>query len=74
MSEHFQSVKGATTIALYDMQVSAVSGKSLSDTNLFSLLLLSHDLKLFLLFFSLKINMKQIFYRGPRPVVNVVSL
>lgn len=47
MSEHSQrSVKGATAIALHDIWVSAMSGKSLSDTSLFSLLL-SGGLKLF---------------------------
>lgn len=52
MLEHSQrSVKGAATIALYDIEVSAVSGKSLSDTNLFSLLL-SDGLKLFVVVFQ----------------------
>lgn len=54
MSEHSQrSVKGAATIALYDTEVSAMSGKSLSDTNLFSLLL-SDGLKLFVVVFQLE--------------------
>lgn len=48
-----KSVKGAATIALYDTEVSAVSGKSLSDTDLFSLLL-SDGLKLFVAVFQLE--------------------
>lgn len=53
MSEHSQrSRKGATTIALCDIQVSVMRGKLLSDTNLFSLLLLSHGLKVFVTVFQ----------------------
>lgn len=54
MSEHSQrGVKGATAIALRDICVSAMSGKSQSDTSLFSLLL-SGGLKLYVDVFQLE--------------------
>lgn len=64
-------MEGAGTVTLNDIKVSAMSGKSQSDTSLFSLL--SSD-GLTLLFFNLEINVSQsTLWMRPRLVVGRCS-